>query len=308
MGGLFNSTVLDVMIGLAFVYLLLSLLCTTVNEWVAGILKTRSKTLQEGIRHLLDDQPLGDTHFLDAFYQHPVIAGMVRDGGHPSYLAAQTFSTAVMDLVTPTVKGPITLQNLVEGVNALPDGDVKKALVALVGNAGGDLGKAQQNVERWFDDAMDRVSGWYKRTVQKWTVVIAVVVTVLANADTMNIAKQLWVDPTLRSAVVEQAKQRAQMPRPTGSVEYVDKNDPLKPTATVTPGDQLTGEESATLGRMIGWTRASLQADLLGWLQRILGWIFTAIAVSLGAPFWFDTLNRIINLRNAGKAPEKQTA
>ncbi len=306
MGGLFNSTVLDVAIGLAFVYLLLSLLCTTVNEWIAGILNTRSKTLQEGIRRLLDDQPLGDTHFLDAFYQHPVIAGMTRTGGHPSYLAGRTFATAVMDLVTPAVKGPITLSNLVDGVNGMPDGDVKKALVALVGNVDGDLGKAQQNIERWFDDAMDRVSGWYKRTIQKWTVVVAVAVTVLANADTLNIARQLWVDPTLRATVVEQARQRAQMLRPTGTVEYTDKNDPLKPT--VAPGNQLTDEESAVLGRMIGWTRASLQADWLGWFHRILGWIFTAIAVSLGAPFWFDTLNRIINLRNTGKAPAKQPA
>jgi hypothetical protein len=306
MGGLFNSIVLDVAIGLAFVYLLLSLLCTTVNEWIAGILNTRSKTLQEGIRRLLDDQPFAGTHFLDAFYQHPVITGMMRTGGHPSYLAGRTFATAVVDLVTPAVQGPITLPNLVDGVNALPDGDVKKALVALVGNVGGDLGKAQQNIERWFDDAMDRVSGWYKRTMQKWTVVVAVVITVLANADTLNIARQLWVDPTLRSTIVEQAKQRAQMPRPTGAVEDVNKNDPLKPT--VTPGNQLTDEESAMLGRMIGWTRASLQTDWVGWLQRVLGWIFTAIAVSLGAPFWFDTLNRIINLRNTGKAPAKEGA
>lgn len=308
MGGLFNSTVLDVAIGLAFVYLLLSIMCTTVNEWISGILKTRSKNLEEGIRRLLDDQPLGDTHFVDAFYKHPVISGMMRTGGHPSYLAGRTFAAAVMDLVTPTVKGPIKVPDLVAGVNALPDGDVKKALVALVGNVGDDVGKAQQNIERWFDDAMDRVSGWYKRTVQKWTVVIALLVTVLANADTIRIARLLWVDPTLRSAVVEQAKQRAQMPAPTANVEYTDKNDPLKPTVTANPGDSLTEAESATLGRMLGWTEAAWQVGPADWLQRILGWIFTAIAVSLGAPFWFDTLNRFIKLRSSGEAPEKAKA
>jgi hypothetical protein len=292
MGGLFNSTVLDVAIGLVFVYLLLGILCTTVNEWISGILSTRAKNLREGIRGLLDDQPLGNGQFLEAFYQHPLVSGMMRSGNHPSYLPGRTFATAIMDLVTPAVSGPISLANLVDGINALPDGDVKKALVALVGDVGGDLTKAQHNIEDWFDDTMDRVSGWYKRTTQIWTIIVAVFLTVLANADTVNIVRRLWVDPTVRSAVVEQARHRAQLSQPGGSGSA--------------QGTTLTAEESATLGNMLGWTRASVRADVGTWLQRIVGWILTAIAVSLGAPFWFDTLSRFVNLRNAGNTPEKQ--
>lgn len=308
MGGIFNSTVLDVAIGLAFVYLLLSIFCTAINEWIAGIFQTRANTLKEGIHILLDNQPFGNAQFLDAFYKHPVLAGMTRGGSHPSYLAARTFSTTLMDLATPGVKGPITVQDLVAGVNALPDGDVKSALVALTASAGNDIDKAQRNIESWFNDSMDRVSGWYKRTVQIWTIGIAVLLTVLANADTLNIARQLWVDPALRAAVVEQAKQRAQMPRPTSIVEYTDKNDPLKPTVKPASSDALTEQESATLGRIVGWSHASVPADFAHWLLRILGWIFTIIAVSLGAPFWFDSLNRLMNIRNAGNPPDKQPA
>jgi hypothetical protein len=291
MGGLFNSTVLDVAVGLIFVYLLLGILCTTVNEWIAGILGTRANTLREGIRGLLDAQPLGNSQFLEAFYQHPLISGMMRGRNHPSYLPGRAFATAVMDLVTPTVSGPISLANLVDGVNAMPDGDVKKALVALVGNVGGDLTKAQHNIEHWFDDTMDRASGWYKRTTQFWTIIVAVTLTVLANADTVNIARRLWVDPTVRSAVVDQARRQVQTPQPAAGV--------------AAPSNDLIEDDTAILGSMLGWTRASLQADLGTWLQRILGWIFTAIAVSLGAPFWFDTLNRFVNIRNAGNVPEK---
>ena len=291
MGGLFNSPVLDVAVGLIFVYLLLGILCTTVHEWISGIFRTRSKTLQKGIRGLLDSQPLGNGQFLEAFYQHPLISGMMHDGNHPSYLPGRTFATAIMDLVTPTVSGPISLANLVEGINALPDGDVKTALVALVSNVGGDLTKAQNNIEHWFDDSMDRVSAWYKRNAQLLTALVAVSLTLLANADTISIARRLWVDPTVRSSVVDQARQRAQMPQPAGAVP---------------PSIQdLSGDEGAALGSVFGWTRASLHADPATWLERILGWIFTAIAVSLGAPFWFDTLNRFVNIRNVGKAPEK---
>jgi hypothetical protein len=294
MGGLFNSTVLDVAIGLAFVYLLLGIFCTTVNEWIAGILGTRAKNLQEGIRGLLDEQPAGKSQFLEAFYRHPLVSGMMRSGNHPSYLPGRTFAAAIMDLVTPTVNGPISLANLVDGINALPDGDVKKALDALVSNAGGDLMKAQHNIENWFDDTMDRVSGWYKRTTQIWTVAVALILTVLANADTVNIARRLWTSPTVRGAAAELAKQRVQTPQPAGNAN--------------TPSTSLSDEESAMLGSVLGWTRASLRADLATWLQRIVGWIFTAIAVSLGAPFWFDTLSRFVNLRSAGNTPEKQGA
>ncbi|MEI9973771.1 MAG: hypothetical protein WDO73_17985 [Ignavibacteriota bacterium] len=57
-----------------------------------------------------------------------------------------------------------------DGIKALPPGDVKTALLALVSNVNGDLERAQHNIEHWFDDTMDRVSGWYKRTAQAWTV------------------------------------------------------------------------------------------------------------------------------------------
>lgn len=305
--GLFNSTVLDVATGLVFVYLLLSIFCTTVNEWIAGILQTRSKTLKKGITGLLDAQPFKGTTFLGAFYEHPVIAGMVQDGGHPSYLSSRAFAIAVMDLVAPASQAPRTLDDLATGVKGLPDGDVKKALVALVGSAQGRLDTAQKNIETWFDDSMDRVSGWYKRWAQKWTIGLAVAITVLANADTLNIAHRLWTDPVVRSAVIEQARQRAQTPPSTAAAENKDVNDASRP-ATAAPATPLTSAEDAALGRVVGWTRASLDASALTWLQRVLGWILTSIAVSLGAPFWFDTLNRFMNIRNAGKPPEKSPA
>ena len=38
----------------------------------------------------------------------------------------------------------------------------------------------------------------------------------------------------------------------------------------------------------------------------IAGWILTAIAASLGAPFWFDTLNKFMNVRAAGTSPTEK--
>ena len=309
--GLFNSTVLDVAIGLVFIYLLLSIFCTAVNEWIAGILQTRAKTLKAGISGLLDNQLFNaDTKstFLGEFYKHPLVTGTMHNGGDPSYLSSRTFSTTIMDLVTPAVQGARTFDDFMKGVQGLPEGDVKKALLSLISGAQGRLDIAQNNIEAWFDDSMDRVTGWYKRWSQKWTITLAVVITILANADTLNIAHRLWTDPVVRNKVIEEGVERERMQSSAVASGNQSAADASKPAGAGAPTNSLTSEEDAALGRVLGWKRSSFDASLLTWLQRILGWILTAIAVSLGAPFWFDTLSRFVNIRNAGKPPDKSQA
>jgi hypothetical protein len=313
-GGLFGSVVLDVAIGLAFIYLLLAIFCTAANEWLAGVFKTRGKFLAKGIAEMLNGQ--AGTHagaanaatgLLADFYAHPLVSGMMRDRSHPSYLPARTFATVLLDLVTPGKPGALSLADVQAGLKSLPDGEVKRALLALTQNVEGDLGTAQKRIEGWYDDVMDRVSGWYKRRTQVWTILVALLLTIAVNADTLHIAWRLWTDPTLRSQVVEEAKVRAAKPRPSVTVEYKDPNDPLKPTASgAGEGDRVAERERALLGQMIGWSSATLRGnDGIDWLGRVIGWILTAIAVSLGAPFWFDILNRFMNIRSSGRSPDE---
>jgi hypothetical protein len=279
--GLFGSSVLEIAIGLIFVYLLLSILCTTVNEWIAAVLKARSNNLREAIAGLLDGQEIEKSkQFLVAFYGHPLITSLMERGkSHPSYLPSRAFATAVMDLVTPTHQGVISFDDLESGIKNLPDGDVRSTLLALIQNTNRRLETAQLNIEGWFDDAMDRASGWYKRRTQKWTVALAVALTIAANADTIDISKRLWTDSVLRGGVVEYAKAHQ---------------------------GQITTNGLTSVGSLIGWANAdSIPQDLRDWGLRLAGWLFTAIAVSLGSPFWFDVLNKFMNLRNAGKSPDE---
>lgn len=310
-GGLFGSAVLDVAIGLAFIYLLLAIFCTAINEWLAGVLKTRGKLLGEGIAKLLNGQagtqggkedPV--TGFLEDFYDHPLIAGMTRDQEHPTYIPARTFSTVLLDLVTPQKSGTLSFQDVETGLANLPDGKIKRALLALVQNAEGDFDTAQKRIEAWYDDSMDRVTGWYKRRTQVWTVIVALLLTVAVNADTVQIARRLWTDPTLRSQMVEEAKVRAGKPRPSVAVEYKDL-DPLKPTVRGA-GDTVSQREQALLGQVLGWHSDALRTNSLGdWLQHVVGWMLSIVAISLGAPFWFDLLNRFMNIRAAGRSPDE---
>lgn len=305
--GLFNSIILDVIIGLVFVYLLLAILCTAANEWVAALTRRRGEMLRKGIKQLLSDQPIrGETNpqaFVREFYKHPLITSMTHDANHPTYISPRNFAAVVTDILTASKPGIIAFEDLEAGAVALPEGHVKKSILALVQRSPRDLESAQSAIEGWFNDAMDRVSGWYKRRTQVWTIIIALSLTLAANADTVRITRQLWTDPVLRAAVVEEAKVRAQKPRPTISVEYQDEDDPTNPTVTRNEGNQLSGQERALLGQLLGWhgpLRENLRWDSL------LGWILTVLALSMGAPFWFDVLNKFMNVRYAGKSPDEK--
>ncbi|MGA2370402.1 MAG: hypothetical protein ACLPPV_15920 [Candidatus Korobacteraceae bacterium] len=303
--GLLGSSTLEVLIGLIFVYLLLAIICTTMNEWIAGIFKTRSTTLKRAIVQLLDQQPETKDSpdrnwFLQQFYAHPLIAGMSgpKKNELPAYLSARTFATAVMDIATPRKPGVITFADLETGINNLPAGDVKTTLLAVIQTSNNNLQQAQKDIEAWFNDTMDRVSGWYKRTTQIWTVIIAAVLVLCANADTLQIAKTLWTDPTLRAELVEQAKARAaQAQAPAQTADNANA-----PPAANQPATQNELDE---LGQVVGWSHQSVPATPGQWADHILGWILSIVAVSLGAPFWFDLLNKFMRIRNGGDAPEE---
>lgn len=303
---MFNSVILDVIIGLIFVYLLLSIMCTAANEWVAAMTRRRGETLRRGISQLLSNQAIrGDAApdaFLRAFYRHPLIASIKHDKNHPTYLAPRTFVAVVTDLLTASKPGSILFDDLETGGKDLPDGQVKTTVLALIQRSNRELETAQHAIEGWFNDAMDRVSGWYKRRTQIWTLVIAIALTLVANADTIQIVKRLRQDPVLRSKVVEEAKVRAQKPPPTISVEYQNEDDPTNPTVINNEGNELSSKEQEYLGELLGWhkpIRESLRPQIF------LGWLLTVLALTLGAPFWFDMLNKFMNIRFAGKSPDE---
>lgn len=70
-----------------------------------------------------------------------------------------------------------------------------------------------------------------------------------------------------------------------------------KPGPTPGPGDALQKPGAAAGETELDWSRL---------LTAIAGWILTALAASLGAPFWFDMLNRFVDIRGNGRAPEEK--
>src|SRR5208282_3493549 len=175
---------------------------------------------------------------------------------------------------------------------------LRTTLLNMIDSAGGDVDAARLKVEHWFDDTMARVTGWYKRMAQKIIFVAGLVLCVAVNADTLMIVKELWSDQALRSAMVAQAGQKVQSTNPA---DYLNQNGPLQL-------QRVAGEIRDATAPPIGWSRTA--KDVRVWpgalgdqALKILGILLTSFAIVMGAPFWFDMLNNVINLRLSGNPP-----
>ena len=285
---MFGSVLFEVIIVIVFLYLLLSSICSAINEWISGLLSLRSKNLMEGIRRLLNES--GDEGLVKKIYEHPLISGLTKEGKLPSYIPSRTFTLALLDIVAPV--NPDDKSNVLkifEKVNEWPDGELKKALLSIIDKTERNIDTLRKSIEDWFDDAMERVAGWYKRKMQVVILVLALIVTIGLNADTFMVANTVSQNETLRSAIVSSAEKATQQEIPKEI-------------------EQIKGQIKE-LNLPLGWS--CIKDDprrppegFPAWLLKILGLLITTVAVSLGAPFWFDILNKMVSLRSAGKVPK----
>jgi hypothetical protein len=321
MAMMFGSTILEVAIGLLFVYLLLSLLCSAVAEYIEAKFNIRAKYLKEGITLLLNDTAGGGDDLAAQLYAHGLVRPFYRDGTKlPSYIPSRTFALALWNMASTAAAGDAS--SGAAGVTAdlkavraavathLRNQELRTALLTLIDEAQGDIEKARRNIEEWYDGMMDRVSGWYKRRTTVLMLLLGFVVAAVVNADTINIANTLARDGALRSSLVAAAEQRIRTPLPTtaagGTLEEVD--------AQATRNLQSAHDSLNALGLPIGWTRATPTnkddrrrvPDTLGdFFLKLVGILVTGFAISQGAPFWFDVLNKFMVVRSTVKPSEK---
>jgi len=323
-----NFPALDVALGLVFVFFILAVVCSGINEAIASFMRWRAQDLERGLWELLQDPERG-AEALEKLKQHPLINPMLfsknkrargaaaaarggrattrppisnRKTDFPSYLPSRTFAAALLGFDQQVVSGARgvdvreELRKINQSIEHIPSKPVQEALTALLHNAQGDAIVFRRNVEQWYDDQMERVSGWYRQRVQKVLWVLAIVTALALNADALHMAKRLWVEPSERAALVNQAQNAASGQKSS-------------------PSSQLD-----SLPVPLGWHLASARHDPQGFpfyeqwsmlwalLTKLIGLSITAVAITFGAPFWFDTLSKLARIRNTGAPPPASDA
>ena len=233
-------------------------------------------------------------------------------------------------------RGDDAFTSLRRGVAALSviSPEVNQTLNALllnieeyVGEKESKIAKARQNVEKWFDDSMDRVSGVFKRYSQWLALVIGLILAAVLNVDSIDLTLYLWREPAVRQALAENARtfELTQADLETNPEEalqnfrnqFVGLSLPIgwgfsrvpstafyDDQCQLFPGDEQSFGIPVIASNLCITPPSSNNQSNLG--LKVMGILLTALAARQGAPFWFDVLKRVVNLRGTGANPAEK--
>ena len=323
---MFNTAIIDVLVGLSLLYFFLSLIISQVAEMISSMTQWRSNILRQTLQQMLGDD------LSKALYQHPLILSLCHDATprslrYPSYIPAHLFAAALLDVLLDVadkdeaITTPFLKRNLLKWkvLSTRPSSDASQkndSQAAVRGilttidfpaptiaasalntttTSAGITGDAASNapdlssITAWYNQVMLRATGMYKRRTQLCIFVVASLFCLLGNFDTVRIARVLWTDNVDR-AIVQQS---------TNAVLQASNKVVPNPTATSTPAGATPPKPEKELSEMselpFGWPSKGTTSPF--------GLLLSVIAISLGAPFWFGMLNKITNVRNTVSIP-----
>lgn len=351
--------ILDLVVGIIFVYFLLSIICSSIVEICLTATRLRAKMLEQWLKRIFDKPvTVGQQQMSlgEAIMNHCGTTALSPKGSATSYIDARNFTSALLEKVTYDPANPKSIARdmdemiaAIENASMLPDEfkgvilgyahEVKDGYRNLTVKAKGEMELFKNKIESWYDTNMDRVSGALKmRYTRKFTLWIAIAIALFLNADTISIARYLYKNPEARKEFAAQAYAAANSDSVKAQVHrIVEKNrqrnapDSVAKDSTATVAshndslqmarltDSIAAEfitvnqskailaDAIPLGWNDGWFYVEGKNKTCGYLLLILtklaGLAMTVFAIMMGAPFWFDVLNKISNMRSAGKKP-----
>jgi len=332
------TPILQLFISLTFIFLLLSIMASGINEIIVYVLQARGYFLKNALKELLDDALL-NKNYAELLYDHPLVDRLKKtQDSLPSYITSDTFAACVIDVigreyektqvryvqdpqtllihVDDVPKEPDLLNRFTAGVNGMRYSDLKIFFRSMIDRSK-DVSELKNNLEKWYNDYMDRVSGWYKNRMQWYLFLIGAVIAIAVNVDSIKLTRDLYHNQVLSSQLSSAAEGYVQnhknLTTPDSLTQLVKSIDQaygtLKlydlPIGWEKPGAYRPYLHQISAGHTWTGTLASLLWEIL---LKGIGWLITAVALSFGAPFWFDLLGKLVDLRKAGKKPVDNTS
>jgi hypothetical protein len=335
--------IIDLVAGMIFIYFLLSIISSSAVEMVLTGWKIRAKVLAKWLCTIFDtkvDKPDGTRIELgQAIMDHCAITALSKPGKSPSYIDAKNFTSALIEKVTYDRNDPKSIATNLEQVIAalnkttILSTELQRAFLGFAYEARDTYANISEKtiseveyfrnkIEHWFDSSMDRITGTLKtKYVRPITLGVAILTAVLLNADSVAIARFLYSNPEARTKLAAQAYTAGKDTTYISRLNQVQKSN--RDSATVVTLEAVKSDIRKSVDNMnearaaletaipLGWRKAELQkngkwsASLI--LTKVTGLIATILAIFMGAPFWFDLLNKIANIRGTGPRPASST-
>lgn len=178
-----------------------------------------------------------------------------------------------------------------------------------------EIQQLQTEVENWFNHGMERASGVYRRNVKGVGLLIGLAIAFTVNADTLYMFQRLSSDSAIRNSIIQTAESIEI--RGIQDAQALSQNLSIDEISQQVEGDlrsigNVIEDTLADYPLPIGRTQAVIAAQQeaqAGWPipfvpQRFIGWVMTAVALSMGASFWFDLLRKVMSVRASGDRPK----
>lgn len=314
------DALLETAIGLVFVWLVLSVATMQIQNIFTAQQGLRAENLEKAILDMLKSPRL-----VEKFYNHPLILELSpkdKNGKakRPDNIPNPAFVTAALEVILNASKpgdtlpvGSLSILEMRASLKKL--GDTNPALTrtiqhllpnldAGINNLENSIAGYRANIEAWFNNAMVQATNIYKQNAAKIAFVIGLILAVLFNVDTINIAQKLWQDSTIREVLVAQAQNQSDVNLSPSEImaQVKELNFPIgwttSPAQNPTCG-WIGTENNQLVIRSGGACRVitSIPNNFLGIVYKILGLLLSGAAASQGAPFWFDILKKLVSLR-----------
>ncbi len=336
-----NFPILDLVVGIIFVYFLLSIITSSAVEMILTGLKARAALLEEWLFKIFDKiitQPDGTKLSLgQAIMDHCSVTTLSPARKSNSYIDAKNFASALLEKITFDPANPKSIpKDFDELITSIQKSDVlstefQRVLIAYAAEAKDTFESLTEKtvskmelfrgkIENWFDSSMTRVTGTLKKKYSRpATLLVAIVVTVFLNADSIALAKYLYSNPDARTKIAMEGYNATNDSALIQQVQNINFN-----TDTSSNGAASMKEIKNTLTKKIAdidrakkglndvmpltWKSGELnnvngKFSALLLFSKITGLLATILAIMMGAPFWFDLLNKISNLRSTGAKP-----
>jgi hypothetical protein len=309
------ASAVTIAIAIIGVYIVFALITSHITEAIGSVLQKRGAALYDGIVSLIGDgfavakagglddktaRAQADKYedaLVKRMYDHPLITNLSDGKRKPSYIPTRAFTLSFLDefrklfvtdahgivqaLPDITATPDVLLEDFVQRIKALPDGKLRQTLTTLLQTTDQEYNRVLLSIDALFDSSMQRISGMYKRWAAIVVAVVAAILVVLFNVDTLMIITQMANDQAKAQALAAAAQQ-------------------LKSTTDISTDISTLLGYVPTLN--LGWT--SVSGWTTGtWAAKIAGLFISWFAVMLGAPFWFDVLQRLVPVRMTGDKP-----
>lgn len=288
--------ILEVVIGLIFVYYVLGSIVSLITQWINESLETRGKALERYLIKIIGDKKVEDLVSLPQLQSlRPIryknflsVFGAATEPKKIEKIPVATLVDAYFDIAGLTANKDLSLIQLAELVDKLPESEGKQAFIHWINQGVTNIEDLRKRTTAYFTGMMEQAAETFRSNARSFVIMLSIAVTILFGTDSIQLAKALWNNAELRALTAAKAEMVVQQ-------EGVD--------ASI---DDLT-QELGDLTIKIGWwqtERPAAGADIVTWslfiVLKALGLSLTVMAVSQGSSFWYDLLKKILSPLKGG--------